>query len=536
MKSARNQQPAPRISMPDIVRRFENRTGHTPAPVLIEGWALPSARLSIGGFVIAAVVFSVVFIANCWIGDDAFISFRVSDNLINGYGPRWNVAERVQVFTNPLWTFLIAGVAAITGEFYYTAMAVSFVLCLTTLAVIWRWLGRAVDGWLAVALLVSSKSFMDYSFVGSRISTHLSTSRDVHRPRARQARLPAGVPSETARARARRIPGSREPRRHGAAVCTGADLAPGRPGWSHWLARSGMARSGSRARVGMADLRDVLLRVPVPEYLLREGTKRHAALAATPPGIRVYGQQPPIRSDHPRDNRRGVWCGHGRGRSASPLAGCRGRRLRLLRDLGRRRLHGRTLFRGAIPRLHSPPRISAQTAGCGGRRDCADRRFNVVHPLVPLKSIPSLEMGWNWRLQNGVKDDRGATIGGASPLAFEIFRRMPDNEMAREARSLHASPERVLLVHPWIGEVGFYAGPTKYIIDPNGLSDPLMARLPIPPSFYFEFWVSHFTRELPAGYVESRREGRNLIEDPIIHDTSTSFYESRLVRCSHLPG
>ena len=155
--------------------------------------------------------------------------------------------------------------------------------------------------------------------------------------------------------------------------------------------------------------------------------------------------------------------------------------------------------------------------------------FNVVHPLVPLKSIPSLEMGWNWRLQNGVKDDRGATIGGASPLAFEIFRRMPDNEMAREARSLHASPERVL-VHPWIGEVGFYAGPTKYIIDPNGLSDPLMARLPIPPSFYFEFWVSHFTREVPAGYVDSRREGRNLIEDPIIHD-----YFDKLLRVTTGP-
>lgn len=143
--------------------------------------------------------------------------------------------------------------------------------------------------------------------------------------------------------------------------------------------------------------------------------------------------------------------------------------------------------------------------------------FNVINPLAPLKSIPKLEMGWNWRLQNGVKDDRGATIAGASPLAFEIFRRMPDNAMAREARSLHASPERVL-IHPWIGEVGFFAGPTKYIIDPNALSDPLLARLPIPPSFYFEFWVSHFTRQLPAGYVESRRADRNLIEDPIIHE------------------
>jgi hypothetical protein len=138
-------------------------------------------------------------------------------------------------------------------------------------------------------------------------------------------------------------------------------------------------------------------------------------------------------------------------------------------------------------------------------------------------------MGWNWRFQNGVKDDRGATISGASPLTFEIFKRQPDNAMAREARSLRASPEHVL-VHPWIGEVGFYAGPTKYIIDPNGLSDPLLARLPIPPSFYFEFWVSHFTRELPEGYLESRRTGGNAIVDPVIRP-----YFDRILRVTTGP-
>jgi hypothetical protein len=88
--------------------------------------------------------------------------------------------------------------------------------------------------------------------------------------------------------------------------------------------------------------------------------------------------------------------------------------------------------------------------------------------------------------------------------------------MAREGRSLNASPDKVL-IHPWIGVTGFYAGPAKYIIDPNALSDPLLARLPIPPDFYFAFWVSHFTRSLPSGYVESRRSGENLIEDRLIH-------------------
>jgi hypothetical protein len=97
---------------------------------------------------------------------------------------------------------------------------------------------------------------------------------------------------------------------------------------------------------------------------------------------------------------------------------------------------------------------------------------------------------------------------------------MPDNPLAREGRSYAASPETVF-VHPWIGLVGFYAGPQKYIIDPNALSDPLLARLPVGPDFYFAFWVSHWTRPLPAGYVESRQTGANRISDPAIH----AFYD-----------
>ena len=34
---------------------------------------------------------------------DALITFRVIDNFVHGYGLRWNIAERVQAYTNPLW-------------------------------------------------------------------------------------------------------------------------------------------------------------------------------------------------------------------------------------------------------------------------------------------------------------------------------------------------------------------------------------------------------------------------------------------------
>jgi hypothetical protein len=47
-------------------------------------------------------IFAIVLIRTAWICDDAYITFRTIDNFINGYGLRWNIAERVQTYTNPL--------------------------------------------------------------------------------------------------------------------------------------------------------------------------------------------------------------------------------------------------------------------------------------------------------------------------------------------------------------------------------------------------------------------------------------------------
>lgn len=46
---------------------------------------------------------------NRFIQDDAFISFRYAEHLINGHGLVWNIGERVEGYTNFLWVILIAG-------------------------------------------------------------------------------------------------------------------------------------------------------------------------------------------------------------------------------------------------------------------------------------------------------------------------------------------------------------------------------------------------------------------------------------------
>ena len=100
---------------------------------------------------------------------------------------------------------------------------------------------------------------------------------------------------------------------------------------------------------------------------------------------------------------------------------------------------------------------------------------------------------------------------------------MPDHVWFREGISFRNSPEKVS-VQGSIGFFGFNAGPTKYVIDRNALSDPLLARLPVSESLYFEFYAGHFFRELPAGYLESRREKKNLIADPLVH----AYYDKLL--------
>jgi hypothetical protein len=54
------------------------------------------------------LLYVLAFIRNAWICDDAYITFRTVDNFIQGYGLRWNIQERVQTYTHPLWMFLLS--------------------------------------------------------------------------------------------------------------------------------------------------------------------------------------------------------------------------------------------------------------------------------------------------------------------------------------------------------------------------------------------------------------------------------------------
>lgn len=117
--------------------------------------------------VILCVIIAVVILRTAWVSDDAYISFRTVDNLANGYGLTWNTGERVQAFTNPLWVFLMTAFYALSGEIYYTSIAVSLGLTLIAILIASLGLSRTTDGCVLVLLTVLfSKAFIDYSTSG----------------------------------------------------------------------------------------------------------------------------------------------------------------------------------------------------------------------------------------------------------------------------------------------------------------------------------------------------------------------------------
>ncbi len=133
------------------------------------GSTAKGSRVRIGNIALAAllVVWVVVALRNAWLCDDAYITFRTLDNWLGGYGLRWNVAERVQTYTHPLWLLVLALFLGVTGELYCTVIAVSIALSLVAVVLMSILVAKTrTAGVAAVSMLGLSKAFMDYSTSG----------------------------------------------------------------------------------------------------------------------------------------------------------------------------------------------------------------------------------------------------------------------------------------------------------------------------------------------------------------------------------
>ncbi len=122
-----------------------------------------AARLLVGLLALALVL---VVTKNAWLCDDAFITFRSVENAVLGHGLVWNPGERVQTFTNPLWTLVLALLRPLTGELVLTAMLGSIALTGLAAALLARGASGSAAAAVALVALVASRAFTDFSTSG----------------------------------------------------------------------------------------------------------------------------------------------------------------------------------------------------------------------------------------------------------------------------------------------------------------------------------------------------------------------------------
>jgi arabinofuranosyltransferase len=123
----------------------------------------------------ASLAYAFLLVRTAWVCDDAYITFRTVMNFLDGYGLRWNIVNRVQSFTHPLWMFVMTVAAGITREVYFTSILLSIVLTVTVVVLMMVRVASSLPMALcAVSALAVSKSFVDYSTSGlENALTHL---------------------------------------------------------------------------------------------------------------------------------------------------------------------------------------------------------------------------------------------------------------------------------------------------------------------------------------------------------------------------
>ena len=109
----------------------------------------------------------LIVVISAWLSDDAYITFRTIDNFINGFGLTWNVTERVQVYTHPLWMFILSAFYFITREIYFTSIIVSILISIGAVLLLFYKLSNSITNTIFISLiLIFSKAFIDYSTSG----------------------------------------------------------------------------------------------------------------------------------------------------------------------------------------------------------------------------------------------------------------------------------------------------------------------------------------------------------------------------------
>jgi arabinofuranosyltransferase len=122
-------------------------------------------------------VLTIVAWTNRFVQDDAFITFRYADNLVRGNGLVFNVGERVEGYTNFLWTLMMSVPIALKLDPVPTSYAIGLVCFIVSLLLTYQlcllMFRSKAAAILAVVLLGTNYTFSAYATGG--LETQLQT-------------------------------------------------------------------------------------------------------------------------------------------------------------------------------------------------------------------------------------------------------------------------------------------------------------------------------------------------------------------------
>lgn len=109
----------------------------------------------------------IELIISAWLSDDALITVRSVLNMISGYGPSFNLDERVQSFTHPLWFLLTCVMTLVTKNPISSLQILSIGFSFATLVTFSFKIAKTRFGlYIGLSILMFSKAYVDFSSSG----------------------------------------------------------------------------------------------------------------------------------------------------------------------------------------------------------------------------------------------------------------------------------------------------------------------------------------------------------------------------------
>ena len=466
---------------------------------------LPAAVL-----ILAFSALVVLILRRAWLSDDAFITFRSIDNFLHGYGLTWNVNERVQAFTHPLWMLLLSLASYLTGELLLTTLILSIIISLTAVGLLVFGVARSVwSGLFCVVVLALSGAFVDYATSGleNPLSYLLLAAFFVVYFRQKPSLGKLFFLSFIASL---------------AAVNRLDTLLFFVPALVFELVQYRQLKGLLAVVLGVFPL---LLweSFSLVYYGFLFPNTAYAKLNTGIPALELAGQGLSYLAES---------------LSSDPLtlvvtlAGCvlgflsLGERrngplslgillyLAYVVSIGGDFMSGRFL---ALP-LFAALGIIARfdLAGLGWKRQVL--LYGVILILGLSGSYPTLGAAYPEvafadtidETRRGIANERLAYGRSNSLFGLMLNNGVSQHERAQAGLAARLAQEKAITART-IGMLGYYAGPKVYIIDQLALADPLLARLP--PTYTVNWRIGHFRRTMPEGYYQSRVYRRNAIRD-----------------------